>query len=68
MPKKEDEPEEFDLEIVEDDKPEEIELEVVEEEEEVMEVLPAEPRTRRIVHPIHPFREATRSVKFFGRR
>jgi hypothetical protein len=60
LPKKEDEPEEFDLEVIEDDeseemelevieddKPEEIELEVVEDEEEVLEVLPAEPQTRR---------------------
>ncbi len=48
VPKKEDEPEEFDLEVIEDDEPEMAELEVVEdEEEEVPEVLPAEPQTRR---------------------
>jgi hypothetical protein len=48
LAKKEEEPEEFDLEVIEDDKPEEIELEVVEhEEEDVPEVFPAEPQTRR---------------------
>lgn len=47
-PKMEEEPEEFDLELIEDDEPEVTELEVVEDEvEEVLEVLPAEPQTRR---------------------
>ena len=59
LPNKEVEPEEFDLEVIEDDESEEMELEVIEddkpeelelevvEDEEVLEVLPAEPQTRR---------------------
>jgi hypothetical protein len=55
LPKKEEEPEEFDLEVIEDDKTEEIELEVVEDdEEEVPEVLPAEPQTRRSAIQANP--------------